>query len=647
MGLPGRLQQIRVTQAVVLTGLGLLIAGTAAFAAVFFHDRTALATMTARWALIWAVATGALSGWLWWDVRSSNDARPWTIAARWLPLAIPTALVVLVYSSDTLHHFLLSWNRARIVCGALALSALVLIWMAQRASRQVAEARRDAWLASLAVAAPLVLGASLLAQGVLQAASYTHLAVDDFGRYWAIADSLAAGNGYPVWEAKAGTAQGGGSGYWTDLPVLPVLLIASFALFGHTLTAAHVPLLLANLALPFVLFALYRQLTGDRLWAFAGAALILFLPFLQIYTLGASEPDPILVVLVSALLWRVVVLARTGAAMDSRGLRRQGLALGLLAAATALVRPEGLVYVALVPAGLVLQQGSRRALWWALVPAAVPIVGFAAAMWPSVERPWPQVPRELDLANIPTNLRIAEKPLAHAAQHLHLSETLLLVLTVLLTAVAVLGAASLVRAHRALVGWPIALLAHGALLLLLDPFSLRTGDPTEFLRHISYAWPLLLGLMLPICSKLRGVPGAMSIAGAALLASAFAYLTATAEEVCAFGYLSATPEAGCASLGRGSLLRSDIYLLWTDLLRVRYELPKGLDETTFHVFRDDLFATYQPYDLHGTDYGFDYQLASWLAFIAALPFVAARTIRERASQSHHQAHALGEIREAG
>ena len=267
----------------------------------------------------------------------------------------------------------------------------------------------------------------------------------------------------------------------------------------------------------------------------------------------------------------------------------------------------------------------------ALVPAAVPVVGFAAAMWPSVERPWPQVPRELDLANIPANLRIAEKPLAHAAQHLHLSATLLLALIVLVAAVAMLGAVALVRTQPALVGWPIALMVHGTLLMLLDPFSLRTGDPTEFLRHISYAWPLLLGLILPLCSTLRGIPGAMSISGAVLLVSAFAYLTATAEEVCAFGYLSATPEAGCESLGRGSLLRSDIYLLWTDLMRVPYELPTGLDETSFTRFATTSLRRFVLSTFTGTDYGFDYQLASWLAFSAALPFVAAREIRERVS----------------
>ena len=461
-----------------------------------------------------------------------------------------------------------------------------------------------------------MISASLFVQGLLQAASFVHLTVDDFGRYWAIADTLAAGGGYQVWTASAGTAQGGGAGYWADLPVLPLLMLVSFALFGHTLTAAHVPLLLANIALPFVLYALYLSLTGHRLWAFVGTALILFLPFFQIYTLGASEPDPVLIVLLVALVWRVVVLTHASATISSRELRWHGLAVGILAAATALVRPEGIVYAALVPAGLLLHRHSRRALWWALGPGIMLVGGFAVALWPAVHRPWPQAPRELDWANIPANLQIAHKPLEHAARLLYLSEPALLALIALLLVLVVFGSVLLIRAYPALIGLPIALLAHGALLLLLDPFSLRTADPPEFIRHISYAWPLLLGLILPLFPRLRRIPHALSIAGAVLLVSAFAYLTATPEDI-------------YAKPGRGTLLREDIYLLWTDLIHVPYELPTQLDDTSFFTFRADLFTTYRPYDLHGIDYGFDYQLASWLAFIAALPFVAARDLRGR------------------
>ncbi|MAG36045.1 MAG: hypothetical protein CL878_07365 [Dehalococcoidia bacterium] len=598
-----------LTRTVLLVGLGLLIAGTAVFSAVFFHDRTALTTMPARWAIIWTITAAGLAAWLWWDVRQTRQFHLDAIARRWLPLAIPTIIALLVYGSDTIYHWFITRNRARILCGALVLAALALIWLAQQAARHQAAQPATAWSAALAAARPVVLGASLFVMGLLQAASFVHLAVDDFGRYWTIADTLAAGGGYQVWTASAGTAQGGESGYWTDLPVLPLLMLVSFSLFGRTLTAAHVPLLLANIVLPFVLYALYLRLTGHRLWAFVGTALILFMPFFQIYTLGSSEPDPLLVVLVAALVWRVAVLAQSSPVAAPRDLRWNGLTLGILAAATALVRPEGIVYAALIPAGLLFHQRSRRAVWWALGPAGVLVGGFAVALWPAVQRPWPQAPRELDLANIPANLQLASKPLEHAATQLYVSEPALLAIVLLVLVLALLGAISLIRAWPALIGLPIALLAHGTLLLLLDPFSLRTADPPEFLRHISYAWPLLLGLILPLFPRLSRVPQALSVVGAVLLVSAFAYLTGTPEEI-------------YAKPGRGSLLRSDIYLLWTDLLRVPYELPTQLDDTSFFAARDDLFDTYRPYDLHGIDYGFDYQLASWLAFIAALPFVA-------------------------
>lgn len=155
-----------------------------------------------------------------------------------------------------------------------------------------------------------MLGASLLLQAVLQAASVVHLTVDDFSRYWTIANTLVAGGGYQVWEASAGTAQRGETGYWTDLPVLPLLKVVSFVLFGHTFTAAHVPLVLANIVLPFALYAAYCCLTGNRLWAYFCSALILVMPLFQIYTLGSSEPDPLLVLILVALLWRVAVLAK-------------------------------------------------------------------------------------------------------------------------------------------------------------------------------------------------------------------------------------------------------------------------------------------------------------------------------------------------
>ena len=232
-----RLSLFWLARTLVFVGLGLLIVGAAVFAAVFFHDRTALTTMPARWAVIWTIAAGVLAIWLWSDVRQNNQHHLATVARRWLPLAIPAGIAVLVYSSDTIYHWFITRNRARIICGALVLAAIALIWLAQRAARNQATQPAVAWRASLAAACPLALGAALFGQGLLQAASFVHLTVDDFSRYWTIADTLAAGGGYQVWTASAGTAQGGGSGYWTDLPVLPLLMLVSFALFGHPRTS--------------------------------------------------------------------------------------------------------------------------------------------------------------------------------------------------------------------------------------------------------------------------------------------------------------------------------------------------------------------------------------------------------------------------
>ena len=143
-----------LSRMLVLAGLGALIVGAAVFAAVFFHDRTGLTTMSARWAVIWASAAGVLTGWLWWDVRTSNQPNLTSVAWRWLPLSIPAGLAVLVYSSDTIHHSLMSWNRTRVLGGAITLGALALIWLAQRAARRQAEQPAEAWLATLSAAAP-------------------------------------------------------------------------------------------------------------------------------------------------------------------------------------------------------------------------------------------------------------------------------------------------------------------------------------------------------------------------------------------------------------------------------------------------------------------------------------------------------------
>ena len=84
-----RLSSSWLTQTLVLVGLGLLIVGAAVFAAVFFHDRTALTTMPARWAVIWTIAAGVLAIWLWWDIRQNNQPHLTTVALALAPAIHP------------------------------------------------------------------------------------------------------------------------------------------------------------------------------------------------------------------------------------------------------------------------------------------------------------------------------------------------------------------------------------------------------------------------------------------------------------------------------------------------------------------------------------------------------------------------------
>ena len=144
-------------------------------------------------------------------------------------------------------------------------------------------------------------------------------------------------------------------------------------------------------------------------------------------------------------------------------------------------------------------------------------------------------------------------------------------------------AISLIRIHPALVGLPIALLVHGSCYSQsADGRPDRIHDarsPRADNRSCCDVGQRLCNLTVPLK---RSAPSDIS-----------------------------RQSHGCANHGRGSLLRSD-NLLWT-------EPAHTARRCSFFAFRADLFAAD---DLQ--DYGFDYQLACWLAFAAAL--IAARTV---------------------
>ncbi|HET7772142.1 MAG TPA: hypothetical protein VFN74_25440, partial [Chloroflexota bacterium] len=277
--------------------------------------RSSWDALSARWLVACGLAWAALVLW-------TGGAR-----AAWLGL-LPAALLsgaavgVLYVSPEAYHAWVFTPRPKGLlvpVSVLLALSAPALT--SGNAAGWVA--KRWRWLLAA------LLGGYALAQGL----SYSQVATDDLIRYWAIADAWAAGSPYAVAEGDPAARQF----YLVDVPVYPALVATAFAMVGHRYAALHMPLVVANVALPLLLYAAGRAAGGTRLVA-AGVALALTaLPMAQIYAFGSAEPDPLWAALLAALVWLGTRLARPDGATRSRG---EWVALGVVAALLVLTRPE-------------------------------------------------------------------------------------------------------------------------------------------------------------------------------------------------------------------------------------------------------------------------------------------------------------------
>jgi len=70
------------------------------------------------------------------------------------------------------------------------------------------------------------------------------------------------GRGYPAWVGAGGIAQAAEGALWVDPPVFPLLVAASFGVAGHFYHSVQIPIVLANVALPALLFVAFRALVG-------------------------------------------------------------------------------------------------------------------------------------------------------------------------------------------------------------------------------------------------------------------------------------------------------------------------------------------------------------------------------------------------
>ena len=570
--------------------------------------RTAIDGLSIRWAVACIAGWAALS--LWCDRAEGGDSR-----AEWiglLPAALLSAAAVgVLYASPEAYHAWVFTPRPK---GLLLPASLVLALAAPGIGAALTGGDTREWVHRwwrwLLVA---LLGAFAAAHAL----SYSQVATDDLIRYWAIADAWAAGAPYAVAEGDPTARQF----YLVDVPVYPALVSAAFGLLGHRYVALHAPLVVANLALPFLLYGAARAGGGARLVATGIALTIVGLPMAQVYAFGSAEPDPLWAALLAALAWLGTRLARRDGA--ERPLR-EWLALGAVAALLVLTRPEGLLYAGPLALGLAWHhRGAFGRPLAAAITAGLPVLAFSGFLVWSLGIIWPTgfgnvaspryTPRNVEL--------VIEQNLPHYAASMGLPAPEVMGPIGALSLVVWVAVGAVVLWRRA-PGLRLYLLppALNLVVILVSPTDLAADhfSPPTFFRHWAIALPWLAPALAAGLSVLRH----RWAAGAAL----------TALFVWESVILLALPLGPERS--RPPILTSDPYVLLSDMGRADAPLPRlpfvdGPGRAVaihpafaYLPFRQRLFDAVRPYNLHALDAGRAHVLAG-LVFGAVLMVLAA------------------------
>jgi hypothetical protein len=667
-----------------LLAAALLAVAPAALWGITLWGRTTVQGMSARWAATFALAWAAT--WLWTIVphatepdatRSDTGVSPLprgTIPLSLLPVwAIAAALVTAIYLSEDVHHafvyqpllkgiflpvvFLLTlsvpvWSRA--IAVALTPDATDRLTAALRAARVVVLHYQRA-----------IVVVVLAAAGLLHALSFNGVATDDLIRYWAIADGILSGTGYPVTTGEAG-----GSGFYlVELPVYPLLATGSFLVAGHRFSALTLPLIAANVVLPFAFYALARSTGAGRLAAFWLALAVLSFPHYQIYTLGAPEPESLLAVWVSLALWLAIRRLSGTAAFTSGSVATavEWLGIGAFSALAVLSRPEGVLYVGPLYLGIGWQflrrtlqdrRLSRQHLQGpvlAAVVCALPVGAFVAFLYRQFGILWPAGWTNVAGAHyvLPNVRLVLKQNLPHYALVSGLpdpSTAGLLIASVLGLAI-LAGLVRLLFSHPYLWFVPLALGLNTAVIfasptyLTLDLFS-----PPTFFRHISVLFPWCIPALAMVSGQWAVVsnqspyrPWGQHAAPRRWLRSSVVALALAALLLAQLAVLGASTARDQAQVP--TILTQDPYVLVTDLWQAQDELPflpfttsgprniAAIDPSFDYMgFRSGLFDAVRPYDLHFNDAGRAYVLAIGVFALWGLGVLAAIRVWGTAAQ---------------
>jgi hypothetical protein len=529
------------------------------------------------------------------------------------PLLVPLTFALASNGDNELRHLLITSGGARALAGLLLGIAVYAGWLLRPGTDSLGTLARAG--ARLGRHRGWLLAGTLLGIGILQAGSYRAVTMDDLARYWIVADDVLAGQGYPTWSAGMGIAQATAGGTVVDAPLLPLLMALSFGTTGHWYHSAQLPIMLANVALPGVLFLSLRAVVRRDDIALAAALLTVLFPPFQIVVLGAAEPDAVFVLELAAAMGLLARMARETNRKDAVGL-------GVVLVLVALTRPEGPVYALVIAATALAIGRSRR---WA-IPGAMAVAGmalFAGTIALTTDALWPARSSGFAPVHIWQNLEFMRTgAYAHYAGVLLLADWRGPLLIALLAGLFALGTGKLAARKSVLVALPLAALAQVTLTMAVAPEGFHREEPSEMFRHLAYGLPFVTAMAALGAREVLAGNWRFGASGPLLTLLAVALIGGEL-------YVLGTPEEWYHGQNSGSLLRGgDIYVQALDMFKNPIALPcdgcTAAAGGAFDGFRERLFAHYGRFDMHGQTVGMSYAVLTGVLSAVALGAALAR-----------------------
>ena len=373
-----------------------------------------------------------------------------------------------------------------IVAAGLALLAILLLKSAIAAGETSSEEERSRlWSALSGVAVP----AAMVALGLLQASVYILPIGNASMRFWAIADGIFLGQGYPLTLTEPGPMSAGSPPYVYDLPLFPLLIRASFTLLGHDSAALHMPALVFSALFPLSLYLLIRAATGSRPVAVAFSALASLFPYLRFWVLNLPDPDPFFL---TSLCFAAYLYLR---ALDAPRHSALWIAAGLAGGVASLARPEGILYVGFLGLGILAHRPHLRQLALYVVSAGL-FVGPMVVVWfTNYGFVWPQnYNKTLDPSHLlQTYAQLDTQgglPLFYKG--LGLGAEAALVLAALFAASVLLGTVAMIGGDRRLLAMAVPAIANTVMIPLTNPWISNAFHYADFFRHAAFGIPFMV-----------------------------------------------------------------------------------------------------------------------------------------------------------